>query len=85
MSRKVRWAGLLIAILLSFGALKGASAYCLDNSNSSLQCESEGTDCYCGATGGGCSSCFNSKGGGDSWSLCYYDWETEDVDCTYAN
>jgi hypothetical protein len=84
MSRKIRWAAFLIAMILSFAAEQKVLASCVNNSNSSMTCDESGSSCYCAGTGGGCSACY-SGGGGSKWQLCYYDWNTGDLDCVYSN
>lgn len=84
MSRTVRWIALLLALTVSFVAGNKASAGCISNQNSALR-EIEGQE-VCAGTGGGCSACFSSGGrGSGSWDLCYYDWVTGDLNCTYYN
>jgi hypothetical protein len=86
MSRKIRWAALLIALILSFVAEKEAVAIwaCIETSTEGMICNDQGLDCSCAGSGGGCSSCFHGGGGGGS-SECTYDWITGDEDCVYQN
>jgi hypothetical protein len=82
MRQTIRWGAFLFALILSFVAGKPASAICMDNAGLALV--TIDGDATCAYSGGGCSSCFTKGGrGGDSWDLCYYDWATNDADCTY--
>jgi hypothetical protein len=82
MSRTVRWIALLFALTLAFAAGNHASASCITNHNSELSVI-DGQE-VCAYTGDGCSACFSSGGRGPgSWDLCYYDWATGDLNCTY--
>jgi hypothetical protein len=83
MSGTVRWGAMLFAVVLLLTANQPASATsCLDTRNSHLA-EEDG-ESFCGGTGGGCSSCFTRDPRGDgSWDLCYYDWSSGDLVCTY--
>jgi hypothetical protein len=84
MSRTVRLGILLLAGILSFVATHQASAACISSDNSHLAVI-EGIE-TCAGTGGGCSACFTSgRRGGGSWDLCYYDYHTGDLACTYYN
>jgi hypothetical protein len=84
MSRKIRWSAFLMAMALSLVAENQVLAGCITNHNSSMSCGEDGSDCYCAGTGDGCTVCTNIGGGG-GWSICYYDWNTGDMDCTYQN
>ena len=84
MSRTVRLGVLLLAGALSFVASKNASASCISNNNSSLT-YIEGI-ATCANTGDGCSACFTREPrGAGSWNLCYYDFHSGDLNCTYYN
>jgi hypothetical protein len=87
MSRNIRWAAFLIALMLAFVAEKkvGAIIFCIENSTNNMICNDQGLDCSCGGSGGGCSSCFHGGGGGGGSSDCVYDWATGDLDCIYSN
>jgi hypothetical protein len=84
MSKKIRWAAFLIAMILSGVAKNEVLAGCITNRNSSMDCDSTGFNCYCAGRGDGCSACTNIGNGG-GWSICYYDYHTGDMDCTYQN
>jgi hypothetical protein len=86
MSRNIRWAAFLIALILAFVAEKEAVAilFCIENPALGMTCNDQGLNCSCGGSGGGCSSCFHGGGGGGS-SDCVYDWATGDLDCIYSN
>lgn len=85
MSKLVRLVAVLIVGILSFTAVVNrASASCISNSNSELA-EIEGSY-VCAYTGDGCSACFHSGSrGAGSWELCYFDYHTSDLACTYYN
>lgn len=85
MSRKIRWAAFLIAMVLSAVAENEVLAACFTNHNSSMFCGDDGFNCYCAGHGDGCTVCSNTGGGGGGWSVCYYDWNTGDMNCTYQN
>lgn len=84
MLRTIRFGASLLVLTLAFAAGRPVSAGCLDNPNSELVTIDD--DATCAYTGGGCSVCFTGgPRGGGSWDLCYYDWETGDLNCTYEN
>lgn len=85
MSRKIRWAAFMIAMVLSAVAANEVLAGCFTARNSSMICGSDGLSCYCAGTGDGCSVCSNTGGGGGPWSICYFDYHTSDMNCTYQN
>lgn len=89
MSRNLRLAALLIALILSFVAEKAAMAvlFCVDNPTEDMTCNDQGLDCSCGGSGGGCSSCHRGGvgGGGGGSSDCVYNWVNQDFDCVYLN
>jgi hypothetical protein len=86
MSRNIRWAAFLFAMILSFVAAKEATAIlaCVNSPTMGYSCDRQGFNCACFGSGGGCSSCFHGGGGGGS-SDCVYDWATGDLDCIYSN
>jgi len=87
MSRNIRWAAFLFAMILSFVATREATAIlaCIENPTMGYSCDRQGFDCYCAGSGGGCTSCHHGGvGGGGGSSDCVYDWETGDLDCKYA-
>jgi hypothetical protein len=84
MKKTLRWAALVFVILASVMAGRELTAGCINNRNSTMECDNTGQDCYCARTGDGCSACTNIGDGG--WSICYYDYHTGDMDCTtYQN
>lgn len=87
MSRNMRWAAFLFAMILTFGAVKEAPAIlaCIENPTMGYSCDRQGFNCACVGSGGGCSSCFHGGGGGGGSSDCVYDWDTGDLDCIYYN
>jgi len=72
-----------LTILFGFTEKK-VSAGCFTNRNSVMTCDGSGFNCYCSGRGDGCSVCTNVNDGG-GWSICYYDYHTGDMDCTYQN
>ncbi len=85
MSRMIRLVVVLLVGILSFvSAGTKASAGCLNNRNSELTII-DGQE-VCAYTGDGCSACYTGgKRGNGSWDLCYTDWATGDMACTYYN
>jgi hypothetical protein len=85
MNRTIRLGMLMLAGVLSLIATsKVLSASCINNNNSHLA-EIEGI-ATCAGTGDGCSVCFTREPrGAGSWNLCYFDYHTSDLACTYYN
>jgi hypothetical protein len=83
MNRSRRWFALLIGVVLSIAlGTVPAHAFCYDDPHSSYTFVDGSA--VCAYSGGGCSYCFVSGGrGSGSWDLCYYDWVTSDMTCTY--
>lgn len=82
MSRKFRWKALLSAMILSLASVKPTSAGCINNPNSDMAVIDGQT--VCAYTGDGCSACSSTgRRGEGSWDICYHDWETGDLVCTY--
>lgn len=83
MSRIVRLSTLLVVVaLFLFGGAPVSATSCISDSRASMN-EIDGIY-VCSFAGGGCSSCFSrDPRGGGSWDLCYYDWATGDLHCTY--
>jgi hypothetical protein len=87
MSRKTRWVGLLIALILSFVAEKqaGAILICIESQYEDYVCDDQGFSCSCSGSGGGCTSCHHGGLGGGGSSDCVYNWVNGDYDCIFLN
>jgi hypothetical protein len=84
MRRMIRWFMVALILIVSVSAGKPASAGCISDPNAALS-YIDGQE-TCAYSGGGCSACFTGgRRGGGSWDLCYYDWNSGDLVCTYEN
>jgi hypothetical protein len=82
MSKTVRWSTLLLFLILSLTTGSPASAGCIENPNSDMS-QIDGQT-VCAYTGDGCSACSSTgRRGEGSWDICYYDWDSGDLVCTY--